>query len=148
MAMRWGLSSAIAAVFACLLSVGAMPASADTHTVAIVWNDAGGTVLSYRLRTMKWSQRGTRLELHGPCASACTLYLALPSKQLCITTGASFRFHGPYGSRGNGNAVTANYMMKWYPAWVRSWILENGGLSSQMRVMNYDYASQFLTTCD
>jgi hypothetical protein len=146
--MKIHLQAVFGVALACLLSWIAIPALAHTHEAAFVWNDSGGNVLSYRLRTIKLRQRGTRLEFHGRCGSACTLYLALPSRQLCITRHVAFRFHAPYGANQKWNAVAADYMMNWYPEWVRSWILENGGLSPQIRTMNYNYASQHLRTCD
>ena len=145
--MRGPVIAAMAAALGCLLSASARPAVADSPIAAFVWNDSGGRVLAYRIRAMKLRQEGTRLEFHGACASACTLYLALPSRQLCITRNVSFRFHAPYGASESGNAVAAAYMMKLYPPWVKSWLLENGGLSPQIQIMNYSYARQYMKTC-
>jgi hypothetical protein len=146
--MKIQLKAAFGAALACLFSFTAMPALAHTHEAAFVWNDPGGNVLSYRLKTIKLRERGTRLEFHGRCSSACTIYPSLPSGQLCISRHVAFRFHAPYGANRKWDAIAADYMMSWYPEWVRSWILENGGLSRQIRTMNYHYASQHLRTCD
>jgi len=141
----------VAAVVGCVSLITAGPSSAvlrmDTQRAISIWNDNGGHMVSYAIKTLKFERSGTSLAFRGRCASACTLYLALPSGQTCLTRGASFRFHAPYGASGHGNAIAATFMLEKYPPWVRSWIQRHGGLSSRALVMNYDYARQYLRTC-
>jgi hypothetical protein len=92
-------------------------------------------------------EAGRSLRFAGRCDSACTLFLALPRAKTCVSPGASFGFHLPYGASRRGNQMAAQYLLSSYPGWVRSWIAEQGGLSGQIKTMSYAYASQFLPTC-
>jgi len=112
-----------------------------------VGSDRGGVVLNYGLRMLRWRQNGTKVRFSGSCQSACTLYLGLAARQVCISPGASFSFHLPFGATSRGNRVAANFMMRNYPGWVRSWIRSQGGLSSSMKTMGYGYASRFIKGC-
>lgn len=120
------------------------PDKAKVHTVR---NDRGGYLLKYALRVKRFEQGGTHVRFAGRCDSACTLYLTLPKSRSCITRGASFGFHLPYGSSSRGNHLAAEFMMKQYPSWVRSWVRSNGGLKNRTKTMSYAYASQFIPTC-
>lgn len=122
---------------------GAAP-KADIHTIR---NDRGGYVIEYALRMKKLQRSGGYVRFAGRCDSACTLFLAMPKSKSCITSGASFGFHMPFGSSSGGNAVAAKFMMKTYPAWVRSWIRKNGGLTTSIRTMRYQDAARFIPTC-
>jgi len=110
--------------------------------------DHGGYVIEYALRMLKLKQSGRQVEFHGSCDSACTLYLALPRNQVCVDSQSSFTFHLPYGATGSGNKIAADYMLKAYPTWVKSWINSKGGLSSRSISMDYVQASKFLATCN
>lgn len=111
-------------------------------------HDRGGRVIEYALKVKKIKETGREVRFRGKCDSACTLYLSLPSNQICIEPGANFGFHKAYGASPRGNQIATGYMMKKYPGWVRSWIRQRGGLSSTLKVMNYAYASQFVKPCD
>lgn len=110
-------------------------------------NDRGGQVIKYALRVLKLKKSGGRVAITGRCASACTLHLSLPRQRMCISPGASFAFHLPYGASREGNSVARSYLMRSYPQWVRKWIANQGGLSSRMITMNYKHASRYLPTC-
>ena len=112
-----------------------------------IGSDRGGYVVQYALRMLKLKQGGKPVQFAGSCLSACTIYLALPPSQTCISPGASFGFHAPYGSTPSGNRMARMYMLKAYPGWVRSWISSRGGLSSRVMTMNYAYASKFMKPC-
>lgn len=112
-----------------------------------IGSDRGGYVVQYALRMLKMKQSGKPVQFAGSCLSACTIYLALPPSQTCISPGASFGFHAPYGSSPSGNRMARMYMLKSYPGWVRSWISSRGGLSSRVITMNYGYASKFMKPC-
>jgi hypothetical protein len=112
-----------------------------------IGSDRGGYVVQYALRMLKLKQSGKPVQFAGSCLSACTIYLALPPNQTCISPGASFGFHAPYGSTPSGNRMARMYMLKSYPGWVRSWISSRGGLSSRVITMNYAYASKFMKPC-
>jgi len=109
--------------------------------------DKGGEVVSYALKVKRIERAGTPVRISGKCESACTLYLSLPQDQICITPGASFSFHKPYGSSRRINSSAANMMVNEYPYWVQDWLAFKGGLRTDMVVMDYDYARNFMRTC-
>jgi len=45
------------------------------------------------------------------------------------------------------NAWGTNFMIRQYPAWVRDWIAQNGGLTDRLIRMDYSYAARYLRTC-
>jgi hypothetical protein len=109
--------------------------------------DSGGYVIDYAIKMFKLKEIGTRVRFTGRCDSACTLYLALPTKQTCVGEGAYFRFHSPQASTSKGIQSAQVFLQSKYPAWVRDWIDNQGGLSTQLLTMNYDYARQFMPRC-
>ena len=123
-----------------LLAVLALLALAACSTTTIR-NDRGGNVVKYAIKVGK--TKAVRFD--GECMSACTLYLAHPNK--CLTRRASFWFHRPYGSTPANNNISAEFMLRSYPLWVRDWIANNGGLTSRMIVMPYSYAIQHMRPC-
>jgi len=148
--MLWSGKSIAALVAAAALSImsidaNAMPAPRSSHVT--IKGDRGGQVIKYALKMLKLRDAGKRVRFAGRCDSACTLYLALPGRQVCVTRGASFGFHQPYGASARGNQIAANYLMGSYPGWVKAWIRNNGGLNGRIKTMSYAYASQYLPTC-
>jgi hypothetical protein len=118
------------------------------QNVTRIYNDRGGYVIQYAMRLQKLRQAGTPVQFAGACLSACTLYLALPNNQTCISPRASFSFHAAYGAGPKGNAIATSYMLNKYPGWVRSWISSNGGLSRRLITMPYGYASKYMKPCE
>jgi hypothetical protein len=118
------------------------------QNVTKISNDRGGYVIQYAMRLQKLKQAGTSVQFAGPCLSACTLYLALPTSQTCISRRASFSFHAAYGAGPRGNAIATSYMFNKYPGWVRSWISSKGGLSRRLITMPYGYASKYMKPCE
>lgn len=119
----------------------------DLSSRVSIGSDRGGYVINYGLRMLRWRQNGTQVRFSGKCQSACTLYLGLASRQTCISSGASFSFHLPYGASRRGNKVARDFMMRNYPGWVKSWIRSQGGLSGGIKTMSYGYASRFIKPC-
>jgi hypothetical protein len=111
-------------------------------------NDRGGYVIQYALKLQSMKQAGTQVQFTGRCLSACTLYLALPKSQTCISSRASFTFHAAYGAGPRGNQIATSYMLNKYPSWVRSWISNQGGLSRRLVTMPYGYASKHMRPCE
>jgi hypothetical protein len=127
--------------------LASLPPTSDVARSVSIGSDAGGVVIQYGLRMLRWRGNGTRVRFTGACRSACTIYLGLASSQTCISPGASFGFHSPFGAAGRGNAIAQSFMMRNYPGWVRSWIRGQGGLNSQIKTMSYGYASRFIRPC-
>jgi hypothetical protein len=119
-------------------------ALAGSRTI-LVSGDSGGSVVDYAMRAASYQAGGGRMQFSGRCDSACTLYLSLPAKSVCVGSGAYFRFHLPQSAAGAGQAT--RFMMRQYPGWVRHWIATNGGLSSRLITMKASYARHFLPTC-
>lgn len=119
----------------------------DLSSRVSIGSDRGGYVINYGLRMLRWRRNGTQVRFSGSCQSACTMYLGLAASQTCISPGASFSFHLPYGSSKRGNRLARDFMMRNYPGWVRSWIRSQGGLNSRMKTMGYGYASRFIKPC-
>jgi hypothetical protein len=109
-----------------------------------IGNDSGGFVAEYAIRLYEIREARQKVRFVGVCDSACTLFLALPAEQTCITKGTYFRFHAPSASAAT---AVAAYMMRKYPQWVRAWIAAQGGLSDQLATMSYAYAQNFMRTC-
>ncbi len=136
------------AAFSLAIALGADAGlAASKQTPIWISGDRGGHVIRYAIKVAKAKRSGQKVAIAGRCASACTLYLSMPRAKMCVSKGAQFAFHMPYGASSRNNRVAASYMMGRYPSWVRSWIHRNGGLSSRMITMNYAYASKFLPTC-
>lgn len=129
------------------LRQASLPPSSDYSRSVSVGSDRGGFVVNYGLRMLRWRQNGTKVRFSGACQSACTLYLGLAPSQVCISPGASFSFHSPFGASGRGNRMAQQFMMRNYPGWVKSWIRSQGGLSGRMKTMGYGYASRFIKPC-
>jgi hypothetical protein len=117
------------------------------QNITRIGNDRGGYVIQYASKLQKMKQAGTQVQFTGRCYSACTLYLALPRSQTCISPRASFTFHAAYGAGPKGNQIATSYMLNKYPSWVRSWINSQGGLSRRLITMPYDYTSKHMKTC-
>ena len=116
--------------------------------ILTVQNDRGGRVIDYALQMMKLRDSGAKLKFAGRCDSACTIYLALPRSQTCITPDALFGFHAPFAATPEASSLAQNYLLENYPDWVKSWIAGRGGLSKEIMTMDFAYASQFLDRCD
>ena len=118
-----------------------------SRPVVLISNNSGGNIAAFAADAAGYRSSGTSLQFTGRCDSACTLFLGLPSRQICVAPGAYFRFHSPSGVPARAEHVAQNYLMRKYPGWVRAWIGHNHGLSRQLMTMNYGYASQFVKTC-
>ncbi len=135
-----------AALFAGSFVQSAMAGPLSRNKYVTIGNSRGGVVLDYALRSKTIEESGRGVRFKGRCLSACTLYLSV--SRACVSRGASFGFHLPYGSSRSSNMVAANYMVRSYPNWVRNWLSANGGLQRRMKVMPYDYAARYLPVCD
>jgi len=123
------------------------PALAD-DSEGLVASGNGGSVVEFAQRASLARLQNTPVQFRGQCASACTLFLSVPTSQTCIWPGTSFIFHQAHGATAAMNQWGTNYLMGQYPAWVRQWIQAHGGLSDQWLTMDYTYASRFIEICD
>jgi len=123
---------------------GSLPTPPEAVSIG---NDTGGVVIEYALQRARWEEAGTKVRFDGRCASACTMFLALPPENLCITRNAVFLFHSPTAPERSARARAKDYLSSFYPDWVTAWIDKHGGLSRNMLRMDYRDASRYLPTC-
>ncbi|MBB3995694.1 hypothetical protein GGR95_003358 [Sulfitobacter undariae] len=87
-------------LFAVIITLFAGPALAQVRATnrLIIKHDYGGSIgqRQHELRSLRRERK--RVEIHGTCNSACTMYLGLPT--VCVSPSASFGFHGPKGVNG------------------------------------------------
>ena len=87
--------------------------------------DYGGQIDAYQQRVEQWRRDGRTVRITGPCASACTLVLALP--RTCVEGYGALGFHAASGPEGTAA------LMRAYPPRIRAWIADRGGLSGVVR---------------
>jgi len=118
------------AAFCCLIA--ATSARADVRILA----SPGGAVGPYLELFSVLRQSGQRVVIDGPCFSACTLVLStIPSNRVCVTSRAVLGFHSPRWIDRHGHQYPATaetrLVAATYPARVRAWIEQHGGLKSR-----------------
>jgi len=106
----------------------------ESHAVVRIANDRGGLIQRYLDRYDELNETGQTVIIDGLCASACTIALAkIPSNRICVTERARLAFHAAWdlgdGGRHITNREATQMIYSMYPAPVRSWISERGGLS-------------------
>ena len=129
------------------VNFGSQAAEREFRDAVEIGNDSGGYVAEHALRLYEMKEARQRVRFVGVCDSACTLFLALPAEQTCITERAYFRFHAPSAPSASAAEAVATYMMRKYPQWVRAWIDAQGGLTDRLTTMGYVYAQKFMRTC-
>jgi hypothetical protein len=130
-----------------LASAEATDSTDSSPSAVSISNNSGGSIAVFALSAAEYRSSGTQVKFAGRCDSACTLFLGLPNTQTCISEGAVFRFHAPFGVSAPAQRAAQAYLMHKYPRWVRAWIGHNRGLTRQLITMNYAYASKFMRTC-
>jgi len=122
---------AIIALFALLW--GAQSAQAAWR----IADDRGGRIGTYVDKYQGLRSSGESVIIDGLCASACTIVLgALPRDKICVTSRANLGFHAAWDFGPNGRAVAnpeaTQMLFSMYPAEVRRWIKQRGGLTPHM----------------
>ena len=112
-----------------------------------IFSNSGGSIGKFALRSAQLRRSNQLVRFTGRCDSACTLFLGLPTRQMCVSPGAYFRFHAPVHASAQATRFAQNYMMRKYPGWVRGWIRNNHGLTHNLITMDYRYASRFIPSC-
>lgn len=116
-----------------LVLLSSTPLSARVLTIK---SDGGGWVPWYQAQIKLANQLGNTFKVDGPCFSACTMVLNLPST--CATDRASFGFHKGYvwGPAGHiEDPATTEAMWAYYPTGIRRWITQHGGLTPEVKVL-------------
>jgi len=126
-------------ILAAILTLGASVASAETIDVS---DDHGGLLMAYQQQWAQLSARGLNVRIVGPCVSACTvLFGYIPRQNICVTPGAYFGFHAATMTFATEDLLRA------YPADIRAWLDQRGGLSNQVLWMQAPVTYRFFRKC-
>jgi len=95
---------------------------------------------------------GERVVIDGPCLSACTLVLSLvPNNRICVTRRAVLGFHAARSIDRRGRLYAepeaSELVLEAYPAPVRGWIRQRGGLTSRLLLLRGRELNAFYPAC-
>jgi hypothetical protein len=115
--------------------------------------DRGGQIGRYLEAFATMRSSGERVVVDGNCLSACTLVLGVvPRERICATQRARFGFHAAWMPDRDGRPVTSplgtQALWSIYPASVRRWISQHGGLSRKMIFMQGQDLNGIVASCD
>jgi hypothetical protein len=101
-----------------------------------ITDDRGGQIGEYLSKYHALRENGDRVEIDGTCASACTMLLGvIPRNRICVTPRAVLAFHSAWTPTSEGEQISSAgnyYLWSNYPADVRKWIIQHGGLHTQI----------------
>lgn len=104
----------------------------------VIREDDGGLVESYIHFYDALRDSGVSVVLSGECDSACTLVLALPKDQVCITDGAVLGFHLATVGGKPDPRYTDIIQRRFYPPAVLDWLKKQSPLTLEMTYMPAD----------
>jgi hypothetical protein len=112
------------------------PAQAEVRILA----SPGGQVGPFLDLFERVRASGERVVIDGPCLSACTLVLSLvPNDRICVTRRAVLGFHAARSIDRRGRLYAepeaSELVLQAYPAGVRGWIRNRGGLTSRLLLL-------------
>ena len=136
----------IAAVVSTALSVTSASAT------EIISGDIGGKMRDYTTHFQQVRNSGEPVVIAGTCVSACTMVLGLvPSDRICATHSAVLGFHAAWTFDSSGKRVVSargtQDLMGTYPAPVRAWIAQHGGLTQKMIYLRGHDLAAIVPTC-
>src|SRR3984957_9253077 len=131
-----------------LASLVLPPAQADVRILA----SPGGQVGPFLDLFDRVRASGERVVIDGPCLSACTLVLSLvPSERICVTRRAVLGFHAARSIDRRGRMYSepeaSEIVLQAYPAAVRGWIRDRGGLTSRLLLLRGRELAAFYPSC-
>ncbi|MCC6946215.1 MAG: hypothetical protein IT539_00475 [Bradyrhizobiaceae bacterium] len=129
-------------------ALSATCASADIR----ITNDPGGIIDQHVQRFAGLRDSGERVIIDGRCMSSCTLVLGmLPPDRVCVTRRAVLGFHAAWVPGANGQPIRSesgtSAMWSIYPAHIRRWIANNGGLTPKMLMLRGSELTSMVRTC-
>jgi hypothetical protein len=134
---------------AMLLGVfAAAPASAEVRILA----SPGGQVGPFLDLFEQVRDSGERVVIDGPCLSACTLVLSMvPNNRICVTRRAVLGFHAARSIDRRGRMYrepeASKFVLEAYPAPIRGWIRQRGGLTSRLLLLRGRELNAFYPAC-
>ena len=104
-------------------------APVDRLDLVIIKYGRGGRVDEHTLRFADYRLKKTRVELRGPCLSACTIVLAYVGPELlCVAPDGYMAFHAVRSMENRElMPLETKFLYSIYPQRVRDWIDRNGG---------------------
>src|SRR3974390_556857 len=133
---------------AAIVGSAVSPAKAEMR----IAEDRGGQIGRYLQAFATLRSSGERVVVGGNCLSACTLVLGvIPRENICATRRARFGFHAAWMPNENGRPVTSRLGTQalWdvYPASVRRWINQHGGLTRRMIYLGGTQLQGIVASC-
>ena len=124
----------VTGLLAAVLLLAGMGAS---QAVVRIADDRGGRIGTYVDKYQDLRNSGEAVIIDGLCASACTIVLgAIPHDRICVTSHANLGFHAAWDFGADGRAITnpeaTQMLYSMYPAAVKRWISQRGGLTPHM----------------
>lgn len=140
------------ALCAAVVALGVSSVSSASATMRIS-EDRGGQIGRYLQTFAALRSSGEKVVIDGNCLSACTLVLGIvPRERVCATQNARFGFHAAWMPDRDGRPVTSalGTQALWdiYPASVRRWIKQHGGLSRKMIYLQGRDLNGIVASCD
>jgi hypothetical protein len=139
---------------AALLLVAAVAtlSASSAHARIVISSDRGGLVSDYATRFLSARYSGEQVVIDGACLSACTLVVGMvPKDKVCATPKAVLGFHSAWrpmaGGKHVNSSVASQAMLDVYPAELRKWIAQRGGLSSKMIFLYGRELAQIVPPC-
>ena len=124
--------------------------SSTSATVRIT-DDRGGQIGHYLSKYHALRENGDRVEIDGTCASACTMLLGvIPRNRICVTPRAVLAFHSAWTPTSEGEQISSAgnyYLWSNYPADVRKWIIQHGGLHTQIIYLRGPELAAMYSSC-
>jgi hypothetical protein len=132
---------ALRSVLVAFLSLPFAASAANAVTVEVS-DDHGGILPLYQARWHDLAEQNVRVEIVGPCVSACTILFGyIPSQKICVTPNASLGFHLATMQ------FATDALWKAYPDAVRDWITKHGGLTHQLLWLKPPEIFHFFRKC-
>jgi hypothetical protein len=133
-------------------AIAALTVTSASATMRIA-EDRGGQIGQYLQAFASVRSSGESVVIDGNCLSACTLVLGLvPRERICATERARLGFHAAWMPDRDGRPVTSplgtQALWSIYPASVRRWINQHGGLSRKMIFMQGNELTGIVPSCD
>jgi hypothetical protein len=99
------------------------------ETTIIIKYGRGGRMDEHTLRFADYRLTKAKVEIRGPCLSACTIVLAYVGPELlCVAPDGYMAFHAVRsGEKGELMPLETRFLYSIYPEKVRDWIDRHGG---------------------
>ena len=135
-------------LFSLLLSLALVHSS---FAVTRIGDDLGGSLGTYLQMFTRLRDSGERIIIDGKCFSACTLVTIIPKERICVTQRAVLGFHAGWIDDQTGRQPTSkegtNLLFELYPATIRRWITDHGGLDTRMILLQGRELMTFYPPC-